>query len=193
MSQAVQSQIRTLGGVEIPAAGTWAIDASHSVVGFTARHLMIAKVRGRFQGFNGTIEVGEDPLASKVDVVIDAASVTTAEDKRDAHLRSPDFFDVETYPELRFRGTTVRPTGARTFALDGELTIRDTTRPVTLEAEYDGLAADPWGGQRVAFTARTEIDREEYGLTWNQALEAGGVLVGKTVKIELEVEAVKQA
>lgn len=191
MSQVLKE--RTLDGVEIPAAGSWEIDATHSQVGFTVRHLMIAKVRGRFAGFAGTIEVGDDPLASSVEVRIDASSITTSEDKRDAHLRSADFFDVESHPELVFRGTTVRKTGKRTFALDGTLTIKDVTKPVTLEAELDGIGADPWGGERVAFTARTEIDREEFGLTWNQALETGGVLVGKTVKIELEVEAVKKA
>lgn len=184
---------RTLDGVEIPAAGSWEIDAVHSQVGFTVRHLMIAKVRGRFTGFSGTLEVGSDPLASSVQVRIDASSITTSEDKRDAHLRSPDFFDVESHPELLFTGTTVRKTGKRTFALDGELTIRGTTLPVTLEAELEGIAADPWGGERVAFTARTEIDRDDFGLGWNQVLETGGVLVGKTVKIELEIEAVKAA
>jgi polyisoprenoid-binding protein YceI len=185
-------QVRTLDGVEIPEAGTWEIDGAHSLVGFTVRHLMIAKVRGAFTRFSGSIEIGEDALASSVDVRIDAASIDTNEQGRDEHLRSPDFFDVEKHPEWRFVATGVRKTGARTFDLDGTLTIRDVTRPVTLHAEYNGVAADPWGGRRAAFTASTEIDREEFGLTWNQALEAGGVLVGKVVKIQLEIEAVKQ-
>lgn len=186
-------QVRELNGVEIPTAGTWDIDPSHTEVGFIVRHLMIAKVRGGFAAASGTIEVGDDALASSVDVRIDAASINTNDAKRDEHLRSADFLDVANHPELHFAGTTVRKTGDRTFALDGTLTIRGVTLPVTLDVTYNGLAGDPWGGQRAAFTARTEIDREAFGLTWNQALETGGVVVGKTVKIELEIEAVKKA
>lgn len=180
---------RTVDGIEIPAPGVWEIDPSHSVAGFSVRHLMVAKVRGRFGSFAGTIEVGERPQDSSVEVTIDAASIDTREEKRDAHLRSSDFFDVENYPTLAFRSTGLRGTGRRTFELPGELTIRGVTRPVVLAVEYDGITPDPWGGTRAAFTATTEIDREEWGLTWNQALETGGVVVGKTVKIELEVSA----
>lgn len=186
-------QVRELDGVEIPAAGTWDIDGSHTEVGFNVRHLMITKVRGGFAAASGTIEVGDDALASSVDVRIDAASINTNDAKRDEHLRSADFLDVANHPDLHFVGGTVRKTGKRTFALDGALTIRGVTLPVTLDVTYNGLAGDPWGGQRAAFTASTEIDREAFGLTWNQALETGGVLVGKVVKIELEIQAIKKA
>ncbi len=180
---------RNLEGVDVPAPGIWEIDPSHSVAGFSVRHLMVAKVRGRFGSFAGTIHVAEQPEDSYADVTIDAASIDTADEKRDAHLRSPDFFDVENHPTLHFRSTGFRRTGTTTFELPGELTIRGVTRPVTLDVEYSGITPDLWGGTRAAFTATTEIDREAWGLTWNQTLETGGVLVGKTVKIELEVQA----
>lgn len=188
---AISIASRTLDGVEIPAPGTWEIDPAHTLVGFTVRHLMVAKVKGRFGAFAGTIRVGDEPDGSTVEVTIDAASIDTREEKRDAHLRSPDFLDVERHPTLRFVGTELERTGERTFRLPGELTIRGVTRPVVLDVEYQGLTADPWGNTRAVFSATTEIDREGFGLTWNQALETGGVLVGKQVKIELEIEAVR--
>lgn len=181
---------RTLEGVEAPAVGTWEIDPSHSLVGFTARHLMVAKVRGRFGSFSGTIEIAEQPEDSSASVTLDAASIDTRDEKRDEHLRSPDFLDVANHPSLTFRSTGFRQTGKTSFELPGELTIRGVTKPVTLQAEYEGLTPDPWGNTRAVFTASTEIDREDWGLTWNVALETGGVLVGKIVKIELEVQAV---
>jgi len=191
MALAVAS--RTVDGVEIPAPGKWEIDPSHSVVGFSVRHLMVAKVRGRFGSFAGTIDVRETLEDSLVEVGIEAASIDTRDEKRDAHLRSPDFFDVERYGALSFRSTGFRRTGKTTFELPGELTIRGVTRPVTLAVEYEGITPDPWGGTRVGFAATTEIDREEWGLTWNQALETGGVLVGKTIKIELELQAAHES
>jgi polyisoprenoid-binding protein YceI len=168
------------------------LDTAHSTVGFQARHLMFAKVRGEFRGFDATIHIDEVPERSRVEASIDAATVNTRDEKRDGHLRSADFFDVENHPTWTFRSSGLRVTGARAFDLDGELTIRGVTKPVTLNVVYGGLVTDPWGNPHAIFSAQTEIDREQWGLTWNQALETGGVLVGKTVKIELEIQAVPQ-
>ena len=179
-----------------PAAGTsaaWQLDPAHTHVEFSVKHLMLARVKGRFAGVTGTVELGADPSASTVDVVIDAASIDTREAKRDAHLRSADFFDVERFPTIAFRSRDVRPTGAGDFSVVGDLTIRDVTREVTLEVTDEGRGTDPWGGERAGFSATAEIDRRDFGLTWNQALEAGGVLVGNEIRISLEVELVKQA
>jgi polyisoprenoid-binding protein YceI len=187
-----ESAVRTYEGKEIPAAGTYAIDTSHSTVEFVGRHLMITKVRGRFEDFAGEIKIAEIPEDSSVEVTIQAASVSTAEGRRDEHLRSGDFFDVETYPTLSFRSAGVSHAKGSNWKVDGELTVRGVTRPVTLDVEFDGSTASPWGDQRIGFTASTEIDREDWGLTWNQALETGGVLVGRKVRIELGVQAVRQ-
>lgn len=171
-----------------PEVGTWAVDTTHTVVGFTARHLMAAKVRGAFHAFSGNIEIGEAPEHSSVEVSIDAASITTGVDDRDAHLRSPDFLDVENFPTMTFRSTAVRRSGDD-YIVDGSLTIRDITKPVTLDLEYHGVATDPWGNAKALFSAEATIEREEWGLTWNAPLEAGGWLVGKDVTIELEIQA----
>lgn len=187
---ATQTATRTIDGVEAPRAGTWTIDAAHSSVEVIARHLMLAKVRGRFGSFAGEIVVGDTPEDSGVEVTIDAASIDTGEPKRDEHLRSPDFLDVENHPTLTFRSSGARRTGERTLEVDGDLTIRGVVRPVTLDVEYLGVTQDPWGNTRAAFSATTEIDREEFGITWNQALETGGVMVGRKLKVELEVSAV---
>jgi polyisoprenoid-binding protein YceI len=172
----------------------WTIDASHSNLQFSVRHLVITKVRGAFRSYRGTLELDEnDGLElADVDVSIDAASIDTAEPKRDEHLRSSDFLDVAAHPTLRFQSRAIAREGAR-YRVTGDLTIRGVTRSVVLDAEFQGRGRDPWGGQRAAFSARTSINREEFGLTWNQALEAGGVLVGTTIEIELEVQAVKAA
>ncbi len=182
---------RTIPGVDLPPAGAYQIDPAHTDVEFVARHLGISKVRGRFAAFSGTVEIAEDPLVSSVEVTIEAASIDTRSEDRDAHLRSGDFLDVEAHPHLTFRSTGVRHTRGDRFEVDGELTVRGVTRPVTLDVQYLGTARDPWGGDRIAFTASTELDREAFGLTWNQALETGGVLVGKKVRIELDVQAVR--
>jgi polyisoprenoid-binding protein YceI len=188
------TQTRTVEGVQVPTAGTFEIDPVHSHVGFSVRHMMVAKVRGRFTSVSGTIQVADDPTASSVEVDIDAASIDTRDDTRDGHLRSPDFLDVETYPKLTFRSAGVTVKGTGSFAVPGELTIHGVTRPVELEVTYEGMnPKDPFGMQRLGFTAETEIDREDFGLTWNQVLETGGVMVGKNVKIELEIEAVRPA
>ncbi len=184
--------VRDYEGAEFPAPGVWVLDTSHTTVEFTARHLMVAKVKGRFAEFEGRLNVADDPRASTVDVTIKTASVDTREEQRDAHLRSGDFFDAERYPEMVFRGTGVTHVGGAQWQIAGELTIKDVTRPVTLDAEFQGGVTDPWGKQRVVFSAETRVKREDYGLTWNVALEAGGVLVGSEIKIGIEVEAVRE-
>lgn len=182
---------RTIDGASVPVAGTYAIDTSHSSTSFQVRHLGLSKVRGSFDSFSGEIRIAEDPLASSVEVTLDAASFSTGNADRDGHVKSPDFLDVDAYPELRFASTGVRRSG-RGWAVDGTLTIRDQSRPVTLAVEFEGAGEDLWGGSRIAFVASTEIDRDDFGITWNQALETGGVLVGKTVKIAIDVQAVRQ-
>jgi polyisoprenoid-binding protein YceI len=189
----VTSAVRTIDGVEVPSPGVWMTDPAHTVVGFSARHLMVTKVRGRFDDAEGTIEVGGSIEDSRVEVRIGAASITTNEPQRDQHLRSPDFLDVDRFPELTFESTSVERTGKRTLRIEGNLTIRDVTRPVTLEAEYLGMVTDPWGTPKFAFSASTRINREDFGMTWNQALETGGVLVSKDVDIEIEVQAAPQS
>jgi len=187
-----QATARKLQGVELPGPGVWEIDAAHSGVGFVARHLMVAKVRGRFAKFSGKVTIGETPETSSVQATIDAAGIDTADEMRDGHLRSPDFLDVEKYPTLEFRSTSAEQRGPTALRLNGELTIRDVTRPVTLDVEYLGLATDPFGNDHAVFSAETEIDREDWGITWNKALETGGVLVGRKVKIELEIQAIRK-
>jgi polyisoprenoid-binding protein YceI len=190
MSQAQSVAVPTPSTGLAP-AGIWDVDPSHSNVEFVVRH-MFTKMRGRFGEFSGTIELGERLEDSKAEGTIAVAGIDTSNADRDAHLRSPDFFDAETYPSLSFRSTGVRPGSGGDLTLDGELTIKGVTRPVSLDVEFTGWAADPFGGERAGFSARTEIDREDYGLTWNVALETGGVLVGRTIKIELEIEAVRR-
>lgn len=175
----------------LPAAGTWTIDRAHTRLGFVAKHLMVTKVRGRFEDFEGSITVGDTPAESSAEVVVRTASLTTGDAKRDGHLHSPDFLDVEKYPEMRFRTTRIEQASPDEFRVEGELTIKDVTKSVVLAATFEGAALDPWGGERIGLSAVTEIDREAWGMTWNQALEAGGVLVSKKVKLELDVQAVR--
>lgn len=176
------------------ATNTWAFDTVHSAVGFSVRHLVFAKVRGRFTSWSGSLQLNDDDLAqSSVDVAIDAASIDTGTPDRDTHLRSPDFFDAEAFPKLSFKSKRIEALGGDRYRVYGDLTIRDVTREVALESEFSGRAKDPWGNDRVAFTAKASIDRHEFGLKWNQALETGGVLVGERVDIEIEVQAVKAA
>jgi polyisoprenoid-binding protein YceI len=183
---------RTVDGVEVPAAGTYELDLSHSSVAFSVRHLMVSRTKGRFNDFRGTVTIGEDPLDSSVEVEIAAASVDTRDETRDGHLRSADFFDADVHPTITYRSTTVTPASKGRWTVDGELTVRGTTVAVPLEVTFEGAARDPWGGSRIGVTAHTELDREAFGLTWNQALETGGVLVGKQVQIDIEAEAVRQ-
>ena len=185
---ALPSGARVVNGVEVPPAGTYEIDQSHSMVEFVSRYLMMTKVRGRFTRFSGTVKIADEPLQSSVDVTVQAASVDTGDERRDQHLKSPDFLDVERYPTLEFRSTRLEPNGEH-WRLEGDLTVRGVTRPVAFDVEYDGAGKDPWGNTRLAFSATTEVDREAWGLTWNQALETGGVLVGRKVLIELAIQA----
>lgn len=170
---------------------TWNLDPSHSHIEFSAKHMMITTVKGRFAKFEGTIVADEgDVTNASVDVTIKAASIDTRTDQRDAHLRSAEFLDAETFPSVSFKSTRVEGTRDK-LKLTGDLTIRGTTRPITLDVTYEGAGKDPWGGQRVSFAATGKLDRREFGLTWNQALEAGGILVSNDVKISIEVQAIQ--
>jgi polyisoprenoid-binding protein YceI len=170
--------------------GTWKVDVSHSSVGFVARHLMVTKVRGRFESFDGSITVGDDPLQSKVEATVDMKSVSTGDSGRDGHLVGGDFFDVDQHPTMHFVSTGITPKGGD-YALVGDLTIKGVTKPVTFDLEFDGVATDPWGSTKAAFTAQTEINRRDFGLDWNVALDQGGMLVSEKIKVELEIQAVK--
>ncbi|QGQ18592.1 polyisoprenoid-binding protein [Cellulomonas sp. JZ18] len=172
--------------------GTWAVDASHSEASFTVRHAGISKVRGTVGITSGTLTVGEDLESSSVVVTLDPASVDTRDANRDGHLKSADFFEVETYPEWTFTSTAVRAAGDD-YVIAGDLTIHGVTRPVELETTFNGTAVDPFGNQRAGFEASVTISRKDFGLTWNAALEAGGVLVADKVRIDLDVSAIKQA
>jgi polyisoprenoid-binding protein YceI len=172
---------------------TYAIDAAHSQVGFSVKHMMFATVRGNFRGFEGTIVVDNDnPANSTVNVTIDASTITTGEEKRDEHLRSADFFDVTNYPTITFKSTSIDFRSADDFTINGELTMHGVTAPVKIKAEQTGEGTNPWGMDVAGFEGKTELNREEYGLTYNAALEKGGVLVGKEIKISLELEVTKQ-
>lgn len=183
---------RTVDGVEVPAVGTYVLDVAHSHVGFSVRHLMVSKTKGEFTDFQGTIVIAEDPLESSVEVEIKTDSVTTRDETRDGHLKSADFFDVENHPVMTYRSTKVTPDGKGRWNVEGELTVRGVTLSVPLSVSFEGGSIDPWGNARIGFEAQTEVDREQFGLTWNQALETGGVLVGKVAKINIEAEAIKQ-
>ena len=187
-----QIATRNFRGLDIPEAGSFVVDASHSVAQFTARHLVVAKTKGRFTDVAGEVTIAENPLDSFVKVTIGAASVTTGDNGRDEHLRSPDFLDVESFPTLTYESTSVRHVKGAHFVVDGNLTAHGITKSVSLDLDYEGTVGDPWGGVRAVFSAKTKINREHFGLTWNQALETGGVLVGKDITIDLEVEAVRQ-
>ncbi|HEX7715972.1 MAG TPA: YceI family protein [Marmoricola sp.] len=180
---------RQVGDAVLPAAGTWEIDPVHADVAFTGRHFMVTKVRGRFTDVSGAVVVGEDLNDSRVDVVIATASVESGSAARDEHLRSPELFDVEQFPEATFRSVSVDWQGTR-GVVQGDLTIHGVTRRVPLEVTFEGYVRDPWGGDRAIFSATTRVNREDFGVTWNVALEAGGVLVSKEVTIDIEVETV---
>ena len=170
---------------------TWTLDASHSNVEFSVKHLMITTVRGRFADMAGTITVpGDDIHGATVDITIQAASLDTRSEQRDQHLRSADFFDVEQFPEITFRGTGVEGT-RDAFRLTGDLTIHGVTKQTTLDVEFEGEGKDPWGGTRMGFTAKTKVDRREFGLVWNQALETGGVVVSNDIKLQIEAQFVR--
>jgi polyisoprenoid-binding protein YceI len=170
---------------------TWNIDPAHSGIHFLVRHMVISKVRGKFTKFTGAVELDEEDLTrSKVHAEIETASIDTGEPQRDGHLRSPDFLDAEKFPKISFAGKSIKKSG-EDYDVTGDLTVHGVTRPITLRATLEGKGKDPWGNDRVAFAAKTSLDRGDYGLSWNQVLEAGGLLVGTKVEIEIEVEAIK--
>lgn len=174
----------------------WKIDTTHSGIHFSVRHLMVSRVRGTFGRWQGALRLGDgdgDLARAGVRVDIDAASIDTREPKRDEHLRSPDFLDVAAHPSITFESREVEVVADDQLRLRGDLSIRGVTRPVTLEVEHGGRARDPWGGERIGFSATATVDRRDFGLTWNMALEAGGVIVGEKVTITIEIEAVRKA
>jgi polyisoprenoid-binding protein YceI len=185
------SDLQTEQGVVRIPLGTWNVDPTHSHVGFSIKHMMIATVRGRFKDFEGTIVAAEDINDSKVVGVVRTASIDTNEPTRDEHLRGPDFFDVERYPEARFESKRIVPLGGPKFRVIGDLTLKDVTREVELEATIEGFERDPWGNDRAGVSVRGTINRTEFGLTWQRALETGGFLVGEEVNIEVDISAVR--
>lgn len=175
---------------QLPPPGTWTIEPGHSTIEAVARHLKVTKVRGRFGSFEGKVEVPDDLLQSRVEVTIEAASIDTNNEDRDEHLRSEDFLYVEDYPTLSFESTGVEEVGGG-YRLTGDLTMRGETRPVTLDVTYGGMTEDPWGNTRALFAAETSLEREDWGVNWNQALEAGGLLVSKEVTVEIQIQLVQ--
>lgn len=170
--------------------GTWNVDPSHSGLNFSVKHLMVSKVRGRFASFNGSLEVAADLLQSSVNASADVESITTGDQGRDDHLRSADFFDAANFPTIDFKSTKIEA-DKDDFILHADLTIRGVTKNVKFELEFEGVGKDPWGNIKAAFTAEAEINRKDWGLEWNAVLEAGGVLVGEKVKLQLDIQAVK--
>ena len=191
-TQAAAVTSRTVNGAEYPAVGTYAIDPSHTQLGFAVRHMAVSKVRGRLSKFDGTIEIAEDPKDSKVSLTIDATSVDTRDENRDNHLRTNDFFDVENHPTWSFTSTSITPVDPTEWKVTGDLTIRGVTKPVTLDVSLEGVVKDPYGNHRVGFSGKTTINREDFDVSFGAVMEAGGLVVAKKVDIELEVEAVLQ-
>lgn len=179
---------RSIEGIELPPAGTWTLDPAHTSVGFIGRH-MLTKIRGRFSGFEGRVVVGEGPADSSVEVTIQTATIDSNEEMRDNHLKSEDFLDVERHPTMTFKSTKVRHLGGNELEIVGDLTIKDITHEVVLTAEHLGWGPGMQAGTVMSFSARTDINREDWGMTWNAVVETGGFLVGKKVGIEIEVEA----
>jgi polyisoprenoid-binding protein YceI len=171
--------------------GVWNVDASHSRIGFVARHLMVSKVRGHFRTFSGTLTIADDALASKVEATAETASISTGDETRDGHVKSADFFDVEKFPTMTLVSTGIDKTGSDDYILHTDLTIKDITKPVDFDLEFDGVNGDPWGGTRAGFTAEADVSRKDWGLEWNVAVETGGVVLGDKIKIQLEIEAIK--
>jgi polyisoprenoid-binding protein YceI len=172
----------------------WNLDTVHSGINFSVRHMVVSKVRGRFAKFSGKLDVDEGDLTkSQIEATIDASSIDTGTPQRDAHLKSADFLDAERFPEIRFRSSRIDKLAEDRYRLTGNLTIREVTREIALDVEYGGRAKDPWGNERVGFIAKASLDRKDFGLAWNQVLEAGGVLVGDRVEIDLEVQGVRAA
>ena len=184
----MSNAIRTSTGIEKPLPGTWVVDPGHAEVGFVGRHFGLTKIRGRFTGVEGRVVIGDELEASSVEVTIDMASVNSGDQTRDDHLRSADLFDVEHHPRATFHSTRVSPASG---AIDGDLVIKGIARPVTLHVEHLGNTLDPWGNERAVFSAWAQIDREDWDITWNMVLEAGGLLVSKQIRLEIEVELIR--
>jgi polyisoprenoid-binding protein YceI len=189
-AEQLKERERKYEGISIPPAGSYELDPGHTSLDFVARH-MLTKVRGSFREFSGTVTVGRTPEESSARVEIEAASLTTGTDKRDEHLRTSDFFEIDRYPKIEFASTAFRPTGGSGFELEGDLTIKGVTRRVTLEGEFLGWGKDAWGNDRLFAEARTRVNREDWGLLWNMAVELTGVLIPKEVDLEIEVQAFK--
>jgi polyisoprenoid-binding protein YceI len=173
---------------------TWNIDLAHSAIHFSARHMVVSKTRGRFAKFSGTLQFDPKELSKgSVNVEIDPSSIDTGDAQRDGHLKSGDFFEIEKFPKATFKSTQVVEKGEGKLQIVGDLTVRGVTKPVTLEASYEGSGKDPWGGERAGFSATTSINRTDFGMIFNKALDTGGLLVGEKVELQLEVEAIKAA
>ena len=188
-----EAQALAAAPIRSVAPGVFDVDRVHTSIGFVARHLMVAKVRGYFTDFSGSIVIADDPLLSAAAATISTSSINTASERRDGHLRSADFFDCDQHPAMTFRSTTVLPHDSHAYTVLGDLTIKGQARPVELEVEFNGQVIDPWGNQRIAVSATAEIDRRDFGLTWNVPLAGGGLMVGNTIRIEIDAEAVRQS
>jgi polyisoprenoid-binding protein YceI len=193
MSPEAEVTSRTVNGVEYPPVGTYLLDTMHTTIGFTVRHMAVSKVRGAFNKYEGTLELAENPEDSKVSVTIEASSVDTRDENRDNHLRTNDFFDVENHPTWTFVSTAIKAESPTEWKVEGDLTIRGVTRSVTLDTTLEGVVKDPYGMQRVGFSAKTTINREDFGVSFGAVMEAGGLVVAKKVDIEIEAEATLQA
>ncbi|WP_433513931.1 YceI family protein [Nonomuraea sp. CA-143628] len=180
---------RTWEGLTVPATGTYNLDTAHTTIGFVVKHMMVSKVRGSFGDFTGSVTIADNPLESSAELTIKTESLTTGVADRDGHLRSDDFLSVEKFPTLTFKSTRVVSHSGDEFTVVGDLTVRDVTKEIELKVEYGGANTNPWGQAVWGFSITSEFDREDFGLTWNQALETGGVLVGKKIKVEIEGEA----
>lgn len=188
-----ETAVREIDGVKLPQVGDWVIDPAHSSIEAVARHMVIAKVRGRFEEFSGTIHIDEDPTRSWAEASIRAASINTNAADRDGHLRSPDFLNADEFPELTFKSTRLSHERDDRFEVVGDLTIRGETHPVILEVAFGGVVTDPFGQTKALFSASTKLDRETWGMSWNQALETGGMLVSKSLDVDIEVQAILQS
>jgi polyisoprenoid-binding protein YceI len=180
------------GRTALPQPGRWVVDPAHSIVRATARHIALSRVEGRFTAFTATVQVAEPVEHSSIEVSIEAASIYTGSDERDTHLRSADFLDVERFPHLTYRSQAIRPSGPDRWQIAGELTIRDITRPVPLDVRYLGYGPDPWGGTRMALIATAQLARRDFEINWNMGVPGGLVLVGPTLRVELDVQAVRE-
>lgn len=186
-----QQRISVQGQAAVSGVRLWKLDPAHSTIGFSVKHMMIARVRGRFMQAEGELRIPEDSSIPKaVTVRIDVASIDTREEKRDDHLRSGDFFNAEMHPKIAFQSTSIEPRGDERFTVTGDLTIRDVTRRVTFDVRVEGRGKDPWGGERIGYSAEFSIKRSDFGITWNQALETGGMLISDEVRLELDGEVI---